>query len=115
MQGGKESADKTKKASFISGLNRDDQDLQLVRDQVLNILIAGRDNTAATLSYALSVSFVLFGVNADPLLSHLLLRNPNALETLRLEIDNVLGQQMEITRAHIQKMSFLHNVLQGSE
>jgi cytochrome P450 len=44
------------KPSFITELHRDNQDLQLVRDQVLNVLIAGRDTTAATLSYALLVT-----------------------------------------------------------
>ena len=46
----------SEKVSFISELHRDNKDLQLVRDQVLNVLIAGRDTTAATLSYALSVN-----------------------------------------------------------
>lgn len=41
--------------SFILGLYRNSEDLELVRDQVLNVLIAGRDTTASTLSYALSV------------------------------------------------------------
>ena len=50
-----ESLDKSETTSFIAELRRDNQDLQLVRDQVLNILIAGRDTTAATLSYALLV------------------------------------------------------------
>lgn len=50
----------TEKTSFISELHRDNKDLQLVRDQVLNVLIAGRDTTAATLSYALSVNGTLF-------------------------------------------------------
>lgn len=40
-------------SSFITELHHDNKDLQLVRDQVLNVLIAGRDTTAATLSYAL--------------------------------------------------------------
>ena len=40
-------------SSFIRELHNDIQDLHLVRDQVLNVLIAGRDTTAATLSYAL--------------------------------------------------------------
>jgi len=47
------------KPSFISELYHDNQDLQLVRDQVLNVLIAGRDTTAATLSYALSVNKIV--------------------------------------------------------
>ena len=47
------SLEKPETSSFIAELHRDNQDLQLVRDQVLNVLIAGRDTTAATLSYAL--------------------------------------------------------------
>ncbi|KAL2067130.1 hypothetical protein VTL71DRAFT_1554 [Oculimacula yallundae] len=84
------------KASFISELYRDNKDMELVRDQVLNVLIAGRDTTAATLSYAF----------------HLLLRNPNTLKTLRGEIYSVVGQQKDISRAQIQQMPYLHNVLQ---
>lgn len=49
----------SEKASFISELYRDNQDLQLIRDQVLNVLIAGRDTTAATLSYALLVREII--------------------------------------------------------
>ena len=48
-----ESPVESEKSSFIAELHQDNQDLQLVRDQVLNVLIAGRDTTAATLSYAL--------------------------------------------------------------
>jgi cytochrome P450 len=51
-----ESPVKSETPSFITDLHQDIQDLQLVRDQVLNVLIAGRDTTAATLSYALLVS-----------------------------------------------------------
>ena len=51
-----ESTEKSDKSSFIAELHRDNQDLSLVRDQVINILIAGRDTTAATMSYALLVS-----------------------------------------------------------
>ncbi|KAG4443781.1 hypothetical protein IFR05_000772 [Cadophora sp. M221] len=86
----------SKKTSLISELHRHSEDLQLVRDQILNVLIAGRDTTAATLSYAF----------------HLLLRNPNVLETLRCEIDTVVGPEKDIKRAHIQRMPYLHNVLQ---
>ena len=46
---------KSETPSFITELQCDSQDLQLVRDQVLNVLIAGRDTTAATMSYALLV------------------------------------------------------------
>lgn len=45
--------ERSEKSSFIAELHRDNPDVHLVRDQVLNVLIAGRDTTAATLSYAL--------------------------------------------------------------
>ncbi|MCJ1330351.1 hypothetical protein MMC10_007034 [Thelotrema lepadinum] len=60
-----ESLDKSETTSFIAELRRDNQDLQLVRDQVLNILIAGRDTTAATLSYALKTTALPVGGGPD--------------------------------------------------
>ena len=39
--------------NFIHDLNNEYRDISLVRDQVLNILLAGRDTTATTMSYAL--------------------------------------------------------------
>lgn len=55
LQREKESVAKSDKSSFITALHDDNQDLCVVRDQVINVLIAGRDTTAATMSYALSV------------------------------------------------------------
>lgn len=53
---GKHPADPESNPSFITELYSENHNLQLVRDQVLNVLIAGRDTTASTLSYAMSVS-----------------------------------------------------------
>ena len=39
--------------TFITDLFSEHQDIGLVRDQVINVLIAGRDTTAATMSYVL--------------------------------------------------------------
>ncbi|CAG8957897.1 hypothetical protein HYFRA_00000237, partial [Hymenoscyphus fraxineus] len=91
--GGQSDSEKT---SFIAELHHDSHDLQLARDQVLNVLIAGRDTTAATLSYAF----------------HLLLENPRVLKRLRHEIYIIIGDEKEITRAQIQQMPYLHNILQ---
>lgn len=38
---------------FINDLQNEYQDVHFVRDQVINVLIAGRDTTAATMSYVL--------------------------------------------------------------
>ena len=50
--------DDSEATSFVDELYADNQDLELVRDQVLHILIAGRDTTASTLSYALYDPFL---------------------------------------------------------
>ena len=47
--------------------------------------------------------------------SRLLLRNSDVLERLRREIETVVGDEKDITRAHIQRMPYLHNVLKESE
>lgn len=41
------------KYTFITDLFSEHQDIGLVRDQVINVLIASRDTTAATMSYVL--------------------------------------------------------------
>ncbi len=48
-----ERAKNSKGHTFITDLYGEHQDISLVRDQVLNVLIAGRDTTAATMSYAM--------------------------------------------------------------
>lgn len=88
----------TRSGSFIQDLYDHKPDIGLVRDQVLNILIAGRDTTAAAMSYA----FLL------------LLRNPATFEALRCEIDIVIGSKSNITRTDIQSMPYLQNVLKES-
>lgn len=46
--------------------------------------------------------------------SRLLLRNSTIFERLRTEIDSVVAKEQDITRAHIQRMPYLHNILQES-
>ena len=75
---------------FILELWRDIKDENLVRDQLLHILIAGRDSTALLLSW----SFF-----------HLV-RNPDVLERLRGEVAK-LPAGSEITREQIQQLPFL--------
>ena len=53
LQQNRESKSKSDKYTFITDLQHEHQDLDLVRDQVLILLIAGRDTTTATMSYAL--------------------------------------------------------------
>ena len=47
--------------------------------------------------------------------SRLLLRHPIVFEKLRGEVTSVLGDDKDITRAHIQRMPYLHIVLKESK
>ncbi|KAJ5678691.1 n-alkane-inducible cytochrome p450 protein [Penicillium macrosclerotiorum] len=78
------------KYPFIIDLWREMQDFDLVRDQLLHILVAGRDSTASLLSWTFF---------------HLV-RNPDVLERLRKEISSV-PTDSPLTRDQIQRLSFL--------
>ncbi|KAH6643417.1 n-alkane-inducible cytochrome P450 [Truncatella angustata] len=78
--------------SFIIDLWLDTRDRAIVRDQLLHVLIAGRDTTACLLSWTFF---------------HLV-RNPHLIERLKVEIfQNIPPDTSEITRHHIQQLSFL--------
>ena len=47
--------------------------------------------------------------------SHLLLRHPAVLERVNKEIRSVLGENLDLTRAHIRKMPYLKCVLDESK
>jgi Cytochrome P450 len=47
--------------------------------------------------------------------SRLILRNPPVFKTLRREVDQDIGREKDITRARIQGIPYLHNVLKESE
>ncbi|KAK4447087.1 cytochrome P450 [Podospora aff. communis PSN243] len=78
------------KYSFIIDLWKEMGDADLVRDQLLHVLIAGRDSTAALLSWTFF---------------HLV-RNPDILDKLRQEVCSV-PSDVDITRDQIQKLPFL--------
>ncbi|KAG9016362.1 hypothetical protein FRB90_003112 [Tulasnella sp. 427] len=70
-------------------------DKQLIRDELLNILIAGRDTTAATLTFAV----------------YLLALDPGALGKLRKEVLDVVGPTERPTFDHIREMKYLRAVI----
>jgi hypothetical protein len=82
----------------------------------LSILLAGRDTTATLMSYALQVfeSTLCRGWLANHS-SRFLTRHPSALQKLRNVIRTVLGQERATTRAHIQRMPYLHVVINESK
>lgn len=80
------------KYSFIIDLWLDTRDRAIVRDQLLHVLIAGRDTTACMLSWTFF---------------HLV-RNPHLIDRLKREIaENIPRGTTEITRTHIHQMTFL--------
>lgn len=71
------------------------KDPLLVRDQLMHVLIAGRDTTACLMSWT----------------SYLLVRHPVVLDKLRQEIQDVLQDADQISRSHIQQMTYLRCIL----
>jgi cytochrome P450 len=89
----------TEKYPFIFDLHTEYQDRSLVRDQLVNVLLAGRDTTACTMSWTIF---------------HLV-RHPEMLQRLREEIIEVTGSETVITRSHTKNMTYLNAVLNESE
>ncbi len=70
-------------------------DRQLIRDEISNILIAGRDTTACTLTFAV----------------YRLAEHPNILQRLREEILAVVGPSRRPSYDDIRNMKFLRAVI----
>lgn len=80
--------------AFINDLYDELKDPILVRDQLVNVLVAGRDTTACLMSWTI----------------RLLVRYPAVLVKLR-EIEDVLGDEPSVTRAHVRSLHYLDCVL----
>ncbi|CAG7925900.1 unnamed protein product [Penicillium olsonii] len=92
-QSGEEAA--SKKYAFIIELYKEMQNPALVRDQLVHVLIAGRDTTACLMSWTF----------------FLLVRHPEVLAKLRTEIQDVTGGSSDMSRAVISKMKYLRCVI----
>ncbi|MCJ1281483.1 hypothetical protein MMC26_000803 [Xylographa opegraphella] len=80
---------------FLDAIAKDTRDQRELRDQLLNILLAGRDTTACLLTWTF----------------HLLLRYPYVLDKLRKEINLVAGNDSALDRENLRKITYLANVL----
>jgi len=84
---------------FLEALAKDTQDPKLLRDQLLNILLAGRDTTASLLSSAF----------------YLLAHNPRVWTKLRTEVINKFGTakepREEISFSSLKDVTYLRYVL----
>ena len=99
---------------FIDQLAQETSSAQSLRDQLLNILLAGRDSTACSLSWTLYVSSLWRSVNSADNYSRLLVRHPRVMDRLRAEILSILGHGKHPTRDLIRKMPYLAIVVKES-
>ncbi|KAI9712599.1 MAG: hypothetical protein M1828_001665 [Chrysothrix sp. TS-e1954] len=76
---------------FINSLFDELKDRRLVRDQLVNVLLAGRDTTASLLSWTF----------------RLLVRHPDVLTRLKQEVQSVMGDDQTVTKATLQKLPYL--------
>ncbi|KAK4251965.1 cytochrome P450 [Corynascus novoguineensis] len=81
--------------TFLHALAGYTRDRQVLRDQLIAVLLAGRDTTACTLSWTL----------------YELARHPEALEKLRAEILSVVGPTRAPTYDDLKSMKYLQNVM----
>lgn len=81
--------------TLLSHLVKLTSDPVVLKDETLNIMIAGRDTTAGTLSFIL----------------YLLTQNPTALRRLREEIMTAVGRQRTPTYQDIREMKFMRAVI----
>jgi cytochrome P450 len=87
-----------KRYVFIDALIEQTQDKKELRDQCLNVLLAGRDTTACCLTWTL----------------RLLVRHPRVLDKLRAEIEAVAGlgeDAPQPTREQLKQMHYLDLIL----
>lgn len=91
-QGEKEAFEKY---PFIIDMYNEAHDPKVVCDQLINVLLAGRDTTACTMSWAL----------------FMLVRHPEKLARLREEIFTATGGKTKFTRPHLLAMPYLKAVI----
>ena len=86
--------------SFVEQLEQETTDGVALRDQLLNILLAGRDTTACCLSWTV----------------RLIVRHRAVMQRLRSEIASVLGTEDRVhpTRDQVRKMFYLSSVIKES-
>ncbi|KAJ9607305.1 hypothetical protein H2200_008378 [Cladophialophora chaetospira] len=83
---------------FIDEVAKESSSVPELRDQLLNVLLAGRDTTACCLSWTF----------------RLLVRHPDTLARLRKEISSIMGDSLHPSREKIRKMPFLACVIKES-
>ena len=105
---------------FIDQVMEESANKKEVRDQLLNVLLAGRDTTACCLSWTLYVfylpEYLSFMLN-HVLLRHssrLLVRHDRVMSRLRKEVQSVMDDTECPSREQIRKMPYLASVIKES-
>ena len=80
---------------FFDAVAQETKNKKELRDQLINILLAGRDTTACLLSWTF----------------FLLVRHSNVLDKLRKEVESVVGNNINLQREDLKRMPYLANVL----
>ena len=102
--------------SFLEALIKESRDPKVLRDQLLNVMLAGRDTTACCLTWTLYV-VTRMRIIVDLLLtvhSRLLAQHPDVLEKLRAEISSISGVGKESKlpdRNTLKRMKYLNLVI----
>lgn len=84
-----------KSYNFLHALAEFTRDKQMLRDQLVSVLLAARDSTAATLSWAL----------------HEIVRQPDIVQKLRTEVLERLGPNGKPTYTDLKEMKYLQHVV----
>ncbi|KAI9931071.1 hypothetical protein MW887_010728 [Aspergillus wentii] len=93
-----ESSSEERYYGFIKQIAAESPTTKDLRNQLLNVLLAGRDTTACCLSWTF----------------RLLVRHENVMSRLQQEVKSVMGDQAHPTREQIRKMPYLALVIKES-
>ena len=89
--GEKEEAEEGRAETLLDSLVAQTQDRQMLKDELVNLLVAGRDTTAATLTFAI----------------YMLTQHPHITKRLREEIATIVGMTGRPTYDQIKEMKYL--------
>lgn len=87
--------DREDKYAYLDTLVEACPDREVLRNQIINVLIAGRDTTACLITWSI----------------FLLVRHPRILHKLRREIESTFPETQEISRTRLKNMPYLQNIL----
>ena len=88
----------TEPPGFFEEVARESTNNTTLRDQLINVLLAGRDTAACCMSWTL----------------RLLVRHPPVMQLLREEIRSVIGSNRHPRREQLQQMPYLRKVIRES-